>query len=257
MKTRLGICLAFVAVAVATMAATVASASMSITVPNYSFEQPNLGGPGGSYQPNDSIPGWNFSNPNGYDVSGVQNQGANGAYGPNTGNPIGTDQNQWAFLNLSNNGSATPTTGTITSAATLATILPSTTYELTVAVGSNTQLGGYQDAGNFLISLLANGVPVASNTLLAIDNVKGTLQDLSASFTSPLSGGIVGQSLTIQLESSSSNPFDPFGGQQSLFDNVRLTASSTPEPASFVVWGLVGACGLLAGAAAEPSSTSV
>ncbi len=212
-----------------------------ITVANYSFEQPNLGGPGGDYAPNFSIPGWNFSDPSG-DVGGVQNQGPNGSAGPHTGNPIGTDQNQWAFLNLSNNGTSTPTAGTITSAATVTTIEPSTTYYLTVAVGSNTQLGGYQDAGNFSISLLANGVAVATNTLLASDNVKGTLQNLTTSFTAPVSGGIDGQNLTIQLGSSSSNPFDPFGGQQSLFDNVRL--SQTPEPSSLVLCGL-GAIGLL------------
>ena len=229
---------------VAALLADNASAGLiPINVPNYSFESPNLGGPGGYFGPNGTItiPGWTFQVSNGSDVGGIQNQGPNGGGGPNTGNPIGTDQNQWAFLNLSNMGS-TPTSGTITSAASVATIQPNVTYYLTAAVGSNTQLGGYQDAGNFFVSLLANGVPVASNGLLASDNVKGTLQNLTVSFTAPASGGVDGQSLTIQLGSTSSNSSDPFGGQQSLFDNVRL--ASTPEPSSLVLCGF-GALGLL------------
>lgn len=243
MRTSKFFSLVAVVMLVGSLLGTTAQAGLSdITVPNYSFESPTSNG---YYAPNISISGWNFSNPNNSDVSGIQDQGPNGVGGPNTGNPIGTDQNQWAFVNLTNNGSATPTTGSIASAAALTTIAGETTYTLTVAVGSNTQLGGYQDAGNFAISLLANGTPVATSTLLAVDNIKGTLQDLSTSFTTSLSGGVVGQNLTILLESSSSNPFDPFGGQQSLFDNVRLTANTTPEPASLAVWGVVIVGGLV------------
>jgi hypothetical protein len=209
----------------------------SITVPNFSFELPNLGGPGGNFSPNNpNIPNWTFSDPNNFDVSGVQNQGA--------GNPMGTNGSQWAFVNLSN--TSTASSGSITSAAALTTIQPNTVYDLTVAVGSNTQINtGYALPGDFSISLLANGVPVATGTLLGSANTLGTLQDLSASFTSPLSGGIDGQALTIQLSSVSNNTSAPGGGEQSLFDNVRLIATAvTPEPSTFILGGL-GLIGLV------------
>src|ERR1700678_3967757 len=81
-----------------------ASYATSIPVTNYSFESPNLGGPGGSYTNAYSISGWNFSSSNNFDVEGVQNQGPNGGGGPPTGNPIRADPKPWGFVNLSNNG---------------------------------------------------------------------------------------------------------------------------------------------------------
>lgn len=140
----------FFSTAVSVQGASLFAASanaVTITVPNGSFEMPATGGGPNStnnYSPNNpNIPDWVFVD-NGGDVGGIQDQGPNGAN--NTGNPIGTDGFEWAFVNLSNGAGGGPF-GSITSAATVTTIQPNTTYTLTIAVGNNTQIGGYDHVG--------------------------------------------------------------------------------------------------------------
>ncbi len=210
--------------------------SDSITVPNYSFEN-TLGftATGGAGVGQGIVEGnWLYQTSNPVDVAGTQDQSVS------PGNPVGTDGNNWAFLNLSGPGGTTY--GMITSAATVTTIAPSTTYDLTVSVGENVQTGGYDLSGNFTVSLLANGVAIATSPVqLGVDLTKGAFTDISTSFTSPASGGVDGQNLTIQLYSVADgrgNIPPELGGEQSLFDNVRLSANPVPEPSTVVLGGL-------------------
>jgi hypothetical protein len=225
--SQFGICMAVIAIA--SMGRTAVAASIPVT--NYSFENPNTGDCCGA---NATIPGWQFAD--GGDATGTQNQGVN--------NPTGTDGNYWAFLNLSGAGA----NGTITSTAPATTFAPITKYELTVAVGSNTQLDyGYFAPGNFTVSILANGTPVASGSVSGASLTLGTLTDLSTTFTTGVSGGVVGDALTIQLYSHNDGNAlinATYGGEQSLFDNVRLTAIQLPEPSSVVALCGLGAMGL-------------
>jgi hypothetical protein len=116
-----------------------------------------------------------------------------------------------------------------------ASLAPNTTYTLSVAVGNRldntniTALAGPTPSGpdttNYIIALFAGNnflnSATGSNGFIPL----GTFLDRSFSYTS---GGNVssGQNLSIVLTSL---------GQQSDFDNVRLTASPVPEPGSLAL----------------------
>jgi len=195
-------------------------AGPGIFVPNFSFQQPVMN-PGGNAAP---ITDWTTTGSGG------------GVYFPNgadgLGNPLPAPAlgSQYAYLEAPGNGAQTA----ITTTNPVATVAADTTYTLTAAIGHRNK--GDRRPDDYLIELLVNGVPMASNQLsnAYATMPANTFQDLSASFTSPSSGGTVGGALTIRLTHSS----DDGTFRQGAFDNVRLAAETTaviPEPVTMAM----------------------
>jgi len=206
-----------------------------VTVPNFSFESPALS-PGTNNSGNNgnttAIPGWTILG----DSAGVFFPNGNGGLGDPL--PAPADGSQYAFLEAPNNSSPT----SITTTAPVGIVDANTIYTLTTAIGHRDT--GSRRPDNYLIELLVDGVPVASNSLLqAHANIPAsTFMDLSASFTSPLSGGPVGGALGIRLSHST----DDGTFRQGAFDNVRLDVTSAviPEPCALLVWSLLAGLGI-------------
>ena len=204
------------------------------TVPNFSFELPSS--PTQTSSNVNVASGWVF-NVKGGSAYGTAAIGSNFA---SKGTSAGTD---YAFINNDDPN----VTDTITSAASLGTITPDTTYQLTVAIGNRNGTGLYAETGNVSLSLLANGVSFASKTVANGAVANGTFQDFTLSFTSPDSGSIIGEDLKLQLASlpETANAFQPG------FDNVRLQETAViqapqdiqvvpePNPAALLVSGML------------------
>ncbi len=191
-----------------------------INVPNASFES-SSSPTATSTNPN-VVAGWVFN------VKGGSQYGT-GAISSNFSSPGASSGNDYAFIN----NDYANVTDTITSAASLATITPLTTYTLTVAIGNRNGTGLYSDPGNVSFSLLANGIAFASQT---VDNgtvPNGTFEDFTLTYTTPSSGSIIGDNLTIQLASlpEQGSAYVP------AFDNVTLNATEipVPEPATWAL----------------------
>jgi hypothetical protein len=213
----------------------ISASAAPISVPNFSFEDPALN-PGensnGGNGLNDTtaITDWTITAP----PSSAQN---NGVFFPTSGfsstNPLpapaDSDQTAYVFPGAAGGTCSIATTNS------LGTVAADMLYTLTVALG-NWSVQSF-NSGTYTIEILANGTAVASNTLAGSSITQGTFEDLSANFTSPASGGVVGESLTIRLSGLAGANND-----EGFFDNVRLDASAAvPEP---------GACTLLIVAAA-------
>jgi hypothetical protein len=206
----------FMATAMAAMLSALAANASPITVPNAWFESP-------------SSPTQTSTNPN--VASGwVFNVKGGSAFGTssiasNFTSPGAASGNDYAFIN----NDYPNVTDTITSAASLGTIASQMKYTLTVAIGNRTGTGLYHDPGNVSFSLLANGVPFATQTVTNGTVPNGTFEDFTLTFTTPSAASVIGENLTIQLAAlpEQSNAFQP------AFDNVTLDATSVavvPEP---------------------------
>jgi hypothetical protein len=201
----------------------------SIDVPNASFESPTSP-PQTSNSPN-VLPGWVF------DVQGGSQYGSMNFHSANFSSGGAAAGNNYAFINNDYPG----VTDTLTSAASLATIAPLTTYTLTVAIGNRNGTGLYDDTGNVSFSLLANGVAFATQEVTNGTVPNGTFEDFTLTYTTPASASIIGDDLTIQMATL------PEEGSafQAGFDNVTLdetTIDAAPEPASsllLVMGGIV------------------
>ena len=168
----------------------------SISVPGFSFENPT----GYSNNNPSYITGWLANSPSFYGAEG--NSIAAKFFSPGT-----SDRLQAGFLNLDSRGTAT-----LTSAASLATISNNTIYTLTVALGNNTSPDAdqYGAPGDMFIRLLANGNVIATNNVINSSVPNGTIGDYSLSFATGTSSSLAGQSLTIQLGTSSANRANAF-----------------------------------------------
>ncbi len=189
--------------------------STPIPVANPSFEEPALA-PGASL--NTPIPDWSNT------------LGASRGVWHSAGFVPGTHLNQ--IGQFFQNGAVAQNLGH--------SILPDTTYTVEYLFG----WGGGGLTG--VIELYAGGTvldgTVVGGTLLAFDlrpvNPGGnfTMEEFSFNWTSPSSGGPVGQTLSIRL-----GRFDTFSVSSVTFDNIRV--SYVPEPTSAIM--LAGAFSLL------------
>ena len=211
----------------------IAGNAVPINVPNASFESP-------------SSPTQTSTNPN-VAAGWVFNVKAGSAYGTaaissNFSSAGASSGKDYAFIN----NDYPNVTDTITSAASLGTIAGQTKYTLTLAIGNRSGTGLYHDPGNISFSLLANGVPFATQTVNNGTVSDGTFVDFTLTYTTPSSGSIIGENLTIQLAAlpEQSNAYQP------AFDNVSLDAKSVavvPEPptAALLVSGALALCWLM------------
>lgn len=191
-----------------------------ITVPNGSFESPSS--PTQTSTNSNVVTGWVFNVKGGsaYGTSAISSNFNT------TGTAVGND---YAFIN----NDWPDVTDTITSASSLGTIAPLTRYTLTLAIGNRKTSDSslYGAPGNLSFSLLANGVAFATDTVNNGSVANGTFADFTLTFTTPVSGSIIGETLKIQLASL---PEEGTAYQPS-YDNVRLDATSiavAPEPAT-------------------------
>jgi hypothetical protein len=216
-----------ISAALAVRAQSAITVTTPITVPNASFESPTSP-PQTSKSPT-ILPGWVF------DVQGGSEYGSMNFHSANFSSGGAADGDNYAFINNDYPG----VTDTLTSAASLATIAPLTTYTLTVAIGNRNGTGLYDDPGNVSFSLLANGVAFATQEVTNGTVPNGTFEDFTLSYETPASSSIIGDDLTIQMATL------PEEGSafQAGFDNVTLdetTVEAAPEPATLILLAMGG-----------------
>jgi hypothetical protein len=105
-----------------------------------------------------------------------------------------------------------------------------TAYTLTVAIGEREDFTPGTLGSPGIISLL-NGTDNTGSLLTSTSGVPAianTWQDYKTSF---ITGSSVSGDLTVELSVSGASTF------QANFDNVRLTASPTPEPSAYALLG--------------------
>lgn len=188
-----------------------ASFATSITISNHSFEAQTLGSGSFFYSPT-QITDWSSTATGGAD-RGVWNTGA-----------AGKDGNNIAFA-YANNAFAQQLT---------ATVQADTVYTFQYLMGRS---GGATrgTAELWAGGTLLNGV-VTGGTLLAGQTLQinqSSMSELSLTYTSPTSGAVVGQLLTIRFAGSTIP-----GENYVSFDNARLSAEAVPEPATLTVLAL-------------------
>jgi hypothetical protein len=199
-----------------------AQTTVALDVPNASFETPSSP-PQTSNNPN-ILPGWVFN------VQGGSQYGSMTFHSANFSSGGAASGNNYAFINNDYPG----VTDTLTSAASLATIAPLTTYTLTVAVGNRNGTGLYDDPGNVSFSLLANGFAFATQEVTNGTVPNGTFEDFTLTYVTPASSSIIGDNLTIQLATLP----EQGSAYQAGFDSVTLdetTMEAAPEPAASIL----------------------
>jgi len=219
------------AFAAALMLSALAANATPVNVPNASFETPSS--PVATSTNFNILPGWVF-NVKGGSQFGTATIALNFANpGPSSGRFYATINNDQPNV-----------TDTITSAASLGTITPLTDYTLTVAIGNESKPDSslYGAPGPVSFSLLANGVAFATETVPNGTIANGTFEDFTLTCTTPSSGSVIGDNLTIQLATLP----EQGTAYQPAFDNVTLDATVVdppvvPEPPA---WALV-ICGAL------------
>jgi hypothetical protein len=199
------------------MLSTLAVHATPVTVPNASFESPSS--PASTSTNFNLVSGWVFNVKDGSQFGTGSIASKYSSAGTSSGNNYATINNDFPGV-----------TDTITSAASLDTITPLTTYTLTIAVGNENQSDTslYGAPGNVSFSLLANGVAFATKTVPNGSVANGTFADFTLTFATPSSGSIIGENLEIQMATlpETGTAYQPG------FDNVRLneTVMAVPEP---------------------------
>lgn len=200
--------IAFLIVAVVLSAASYAT---SIAISNHSFEAQTLGGGSFFYSPT-QITDWS-STATGAPDRGVWNTTADGK-----------DGNNIAFA-YANNAFAQQLT---------ATVQADTVYTFQYLMGrSGSATRGTAElwAGGTLLNGVVTGGTLLAGQTLQIN--QSSMSEFSLTYTSPTSGAVVGQLLTIRF-AGSTIPTENYVS----FDNARLSAEAVPEPATLTVLAL-------------------
>jgi hypothetical protein len=209
--------------------------AVPIAVPNFSFEASVLGD--GSFDP-EPISDWTFTGT--YLQAGAYNS-TNSEFTGTTGNPLPAPAagNNFALTNLTRGTLAGNNAVSITSAAPLTTVLPLSTYTLTVAMGN--RVSGAEVGDTLSIELLVNDVVVPASTLTLLGSTipGNSFADFTTSFTTGLIDPLNGGALKVQIRHSTLAGGGVATGD---FDNVRLDVLTTvlpaPEPSAFALLGL-------------------
>ncbi|MBL9127470.1 MAG: hypothetical protein JNL97_07485 [Verrucomicrobiales bacterium] len=194
-----------------------------ISVPNFSFESPDIV----DGQAILSFPGWTaggagFNQFATWDFDNAAYPGALGDNGPLPGSSHG---GQAVAIGIQSKASV----GHLTSEA-LGVVADNTSYTLTIAIGNplNFPVPDFS-----AIQLLVDGNVVSSSSVASGSIPDGTFTDFTTSFSTapandPLSGGVLG----IRLQASGDSSEVAIGDWQAHFDNVRLDATTVPEPSA-------------------------
>jgi hypothetical protein len=223
------------------------SALGAVAVTNPSFEDPALPDGGANDVNAGAATGWQYGGQNEAGVFNPTNAQFPGSSGGNL--PAPADGVQGLYLSASIFPDAPVPNGTFAFQS-VGIIEPNTQYSLTVAAGQRADLPSDQ----FQFFLRANS-PTAgpeetlaqfdsASTLGALYPAPGTFVDNTISFDSrDIASTLIDgdDQLFVVLNHQSAQQ----GTRQIIFDNVRLTATPIPEPASLGLLGLAGA-GLLA-----------
>ena len=204
----------------------VSAQATPITVQNFSFEQPDLGHDTSTTERfvSSSVPGWSSTGSagTGFGVADPSDRNYSGANGPVL--PGTADGAQYAFLNLPSGFGNTLTYA----GSSLGNFISGVTYSLTVALGGRRDGGAPPD--HYGITLLANGLAVGVSAAAA--GIADNFFDLTYSFTATDAQN--GMAIGIALSATNTGP----RFEQANFDNVRLSDSSVPEPATLLLLSL-------------------
>jgi hypothetical protein len=215
------------------------SLAVPVSVPNFSFEASAL--PDGTFDP-EPIADWTFAGM--YLNAGAYNS-SDSTFSGTSSNPLPApaDGDHFALTNLNRGALPGNNNVSITSATPLTTVLPYSTYTLTVALGNRVFGSEYGDT--LSIELLVNDVVVPASTLTFLGSTipNDSFMDFTTSFTTGAIDPLIGGALKIQLRHSTLAGSGVATGE---FDNVRLNVETevppAPEPTSFALLSL----GLLA-----------
>ena len=117
-----------------------------------------------------------------------------------------------------------------------ATYAPNTTYTLTVAVGHRLNFVNPGNEAIFRLADATSGMILAESIADASFSPANVFQDWSLTYTTGGSGDPIGNSIRIELTGPGGN------NSRAHFDNIRLDATTIPEPTS--IWLTILGLGL-------------
>lgn len=229
-----------VAVAMLVTACFAASApAVLITVPNSSFENPDVADGIYTDAAITPVPSWTFfGGDNGTIIAGVwdtQDADYTGTTGNNAPlpNQLAAAGGQTGFIYLEQTDDQSPQAlgAQFTTDAAIATIADQTRYTLTVALGRSLTL----DHGDVTVELLVNDNSIASQFIAAGALVMDTFANVSTSFDTGESDPLTGGELKVRIR----HTWGEAGFREIDFDNVRVETEVIPEPSGcFALLGL-------------------
>ncbi|MCP5537498.1 MAG: right-handed parallel beta-helix repeat-containing protein [Akkermansiaceae bacterium] len=185
-----------------------------LTVTNGSFESPDRTGADPAYSTEAPV-GWVFTASVNGGVEEIRDDrfGVSGSEGTRL-DALGGRGDQLGYLNLGSGGSSS---ASAVSAA-VTTVLPETTYRVTVAYG--TRVSGDRSPDGTL-GLMVGSTELSSPTVIDASSLAAGFTDISFDWTSPAVGDpLIGQDLRVMLRFSYAS--DLGGWQQAQIDNVRV-----------------------------------
>ena len=216
-------------------AACISAQASPVTILNYSFETPTLANDGNNPVANTNpwnSWGWFKTTGVSWQDFGIENPSVGeytGATG--SGTPSGADGINVCYLNQNATGGAV-----VNIFQDIGTLLPDTTYTLTVAIGQRfDRVNGSATIG-LIDTTSANANPWATGTLesstTGVSSVAGSFQDFTTTFTT---GSTVTGDLYVGAQ------YVGNGTIQASVDNFRLDVTTVPEPGTMALAALGGA----------------